>query len=65
MEAGVCLTCNRIKSVFVCPFENCTKTFSKKSRLTHHVMTHTGERPHKCPVSGCVKKYVRAAHLKR
>ncbi|KAK2138425.1 hypothetical protein LSH36_3079g00000 [Paralvinella palmiformis] len=43
MEAGVCLTCNRIKSVFVCPFENCTKTFSKKSRLTHHVMTHTGE----------------------
>ena len=33
-----------------CPF--CIKSFSKRSQLTKHIRTHTGETPHKCRYCG-------------
>ncbi|KAL3878960.1 hypothetical protein ACJMK2_031284 [Sinanodonta woodiana] len=53
------------KEVFVCSFENCLKTFTKRNRLVIHIRTHTGERPYACCISGCDKRYSRPAHLTR
>ncbi|KAK3599510.1 hypothetical protein CHS0354_006639 [Potamilus streckersoni] len=53
------------KEVFVCSFENCLKTFTKRNRLVIHIRTHTGERPYACSIFGCDKRYSRPAHLTR
>jgi len=42
----------------------CFKGFLTKSHLQNHEKTHTGEKPFKCPYSGCNKAYGRSCRLK-
>ncbi|GBM56191.1 hypothetical protein AVEN_35176-1 [Araneus ventricosus] len=39
----------------------CPYSTSKKSNLTLHIRTHTGERPHQCTI--CRKSFKQRAHL--
>lgn len=52
-------------TIHMCPYKNCNKRFSRPSRLNTHILSHTGDRPIKCPVEGCGLTYTRQAHLKR
>lgn len=45
----------------VCPF--CERGFGSKRDLGRHLLTHTGEKPHKCDV--CLKKFRLSHHLKK
>ena len=47
-----------------CPFEGCTKSFNRLSRLTEHQRSHTGQRIFKCKEQGCGKDFLRESHLK-
>uniref|UniRef100_A0A8C6U1S0 Zinc finger protein 865 n=1 Tax=Neogobius melanostomus TaxID=47308 RepID=A0A8C6U1S0_9GOBI len=42
-----------------CP--TCSETFPRKSQLTAHMVTHTGEMPNKCPV--CSEQFMLKKHL--
>ncbi|CAE6396114.1 unnamed protein product [Rhizoctonia solani] len=43
----------------------CEKPFDRPSTLTAHMNTHTGERPHLCPVENCGKRFTVSSNLRR
>jgi uncharacterized Zn-finger protein len=44
--------------------DGCGKEFSAMGNLTSHLKSHSGERPHGCPVDGCCKRFTKASKLK-
>lgn len=48
---------------YVCP--TCKKAFSRPSSLRIHSHSHTGEKPFKCPHSGCGKTFSVRSNMKR
>lgn len=43
----------------------CGRAFQRQTTLSQHQITHTGERPYACPVSGCDKAFTTASNAKR
>ena len=50
--------------ILACPYDDCSKTFNRQSRLDEHIRSHTGERIFKCPHAFCPKDFLRDSHLK-
>ncbi|KAI6131243.1 hypothetical protein EDD16DRAFT_1821162 [Pisolithus croceorrhizus] len=46
---------------YPCSYPECSKSYSKLSRLSEHYRSHTGERPFVC--DDCGKSYLRETHL--
>ncbi|CAO3676117.1 unnamed protein product [Rhizopus stolonifer] len=48
---------------FECGFENCKKTFGRRSDLVRHSRIHTNERPFQCREVGCGKSFIQRSAL--
>jgi len=48
---------------YICP--TCSKAFSRPSSLRIHSHSHTGEKPFKCPHTGCGKAFSVRSNMKR
>lgn len=53
------------KRRYVCPYENCTKSYGKSSHLRSHLTWHTGIKPFVCKEAGCGKGFTRSDELNR
>ncbi|KAH8320658.1 hypothetical protein KR067_006737 [Drosophila pandora] len=53
------------KRKFVCPYENCTKSYGKSSHLRSHLTWHTGIKPFVCSEPKCGKGFTRSDELNR
>ncbi|KAH8928910.1 hypothetical protein BT69DRAFT_1212189, partial [Atractiella rhizophila] len=43
----------------------CPRAFARPSALQTHMLTHSGEKPHVCPVQGCGRRFSVLSNLRR
>eukprot|EP01084_Bolivina_argentea_P295984 509719_1 len=67
MSEHIRMKIERANSASAKPFkcDECSKSFRNKSGLSNHRITHNGDKPHKCTVSGCGKSVARSCDLTR
>ncbi|XP_046444164.1 zinc finger X-linked protein ZXDB-like [Daphnia pulex] len=53
------------ETLYLCPFEECSKGFSKLFMAKSHIMTHVGIRQFKCDAEGCSWSFFSEYKLKR
>lgn len=51
------------QSGYSCPYEGCTKTFTRKFNLKSHLYNHKGIKPFECP--DCSRSFTRRHDMKR
>jgi uncharacterized Zn-finger protein len=51
--------------MYKCDEPGCTRRFNRKYTLAEHMKSHTGERPHICPVKTCAKSFSTSGNLSR
>ncbi|CAG8453720.1 13625_t:CDS:2 [Ambispora gerdemannii] len=56
---------SKTSAPFHCPYEDCTKTFTRQYNLKSHLRTHTDERPFLCGFQGCTRAFARQHDRKR
>jgi uncharacterized Zn-finger protein len=47
-----------LKRPFQCTFNDCNKSFGRRSDLVRHSRIHTNDRPYKCEEEGCGKSFI-------
>ncbi|KAG2512313.1 hypothetical protein BBO99_00006636 [Phytophthora kernoviae] len=55
----------RESGMYRCNETECDREFNRKYTLAEHIKTHTGERPHVCPVRTCGKRFSTSGNLSR
>ncbi|XP_022091544.1 transcription factor IIIA-like [Acanthaster planci] len=56
----------KIKEVFICPRENCNRSYLKPSYLELHIKNyHDGGRPYACDHPGCSKTFIHKCSLSK
>ncbi|KAF6344888.1 hypothetical protein mRhiFer1_010264 [Rhinolophus ferrumequinum] len=50
---------------YSCAYQDCGKSYSKRSHLQIHERKHTGEKPYKCNAKGCTWEFTRSDELNR
>jgi uncharacterized C2H2 Zn-finger protein len=53
------------EKTFTCPFENCSKIFTRQQNLNSHLSVHSGARPFVCVFPGCTATFRRKQDLTR
>ncbi|KAI9489717.1 hypothetical protein BDB00DRAFT_726141, partial [Zychaea mexicana] len=43
----------------------CVKRFTRPSSLATHMHSHTGEKPYKCQIEGCGRRFSVVSNLRR
>ncbi|XP_039217693.1 early growth response protein 4 [Crotalus tigris] len=49
------------EKAFVCPVENCVRSFARSDELNRHLRIHTGHKPFQCRI--CLRNFSRSDHL--
>lgn len=64
-DESMCTTAPTELRPHVCHEPGCGKSYKKKSHLTAHLRTHSGERPYACKWKDCGKRFARSDELSR
>ncbi|CDW72730.1 UNKNOWN [Stylonychia lemnae] len=51
--------------VFICEYNQCSKTFNKWHNLFDHLRSHINERPYICPVDKCSQPFTQKSNLNK
>ena len=55
----------KAEAQFVCPFPDCSSTFTRQYNLRGHMRSHMDQRPFKCDWPGCGRSFARTHDCKR